>query len=198
MLMAIAARTRNSWMKRVATFVGGDAGIWRVTNTKAVAGPPLKRVDRIAVIEGNLAALPSSAKWLLRGVTTNERYTTRKERETLLSRQPAMGRPEATRAALIPVTKSESWWQLSQSERRAIFETRSGHIKVGLKYLPAIARRLYHCRDLGETFDFLTWFEYAPANVDVFEELVGILRQSEEWRYVEREIDIRLAREIST
>jgi len=184
-------------MKRVATFVGGDTGIWRVTNTKVVAGPPLKRVDRIAVIEGNLAALPNGAKWLIHGVTSNERYTTLKERKMLLSRQPALGRPEATRAALIPVTKSESWWQLSQSERRAIFESRPGHIRVGLKYLPAIARRLYHCRDLGEPFDFLTWFEYAPANVDAFEELVGILRQSEEWRYVEREIDIRLAREIS-
>ncbi len=196
--MEIAARTRNSWMKRVATFVGGDTGIWRVTKTKAVTGPPLKRFDRIEVVEDILAALPSGGKWLIRGVTSNERYTTRKEHEMLLSRQPALGRPEATRAALIPITKSESWWQLSQSERRGIFETRSGHIRIGLKYLPAIARRLYHCRDLGEPFDFLTWFEYAPANVDAFEELVSILRQSEEWRYVEREIDIRLAREIST
>lgn len=195
--MAIATRTRNSWMKRVATFVGGDTGIWRVTNTKIVAGPPLKRVNRIEVIEGYLAALPVRGKWLIRGVTSDERYTTRKERKMLLSRQPVLGRPEATLAALIPITKAESWWQLSQSERRAIFETQSGHIRVGLKYLPAIARRLYHCRDLGEPFDFLTWFEYAPANVDAFEELLGILRQSEEWRYVKREIDIRLAREIS-
>src|SRR5712691_9854593 len=93
--MAIAARTRNSWMKRVATFVGGDTGIWRVTNMKAVAGPPLKKVDRITVIEGNLAALPSGGKWLIRGFTSNEHYTTRKEREILLSRQPALGRPEA-------------------------------------------------------------------------------------------------------
>ena len=60
--MEIAPRTRNSWMKRVATFVGGDTGIWRVTKMKAVAGPPLKRVDRIAVIEGNLAALPVGGK----------------------------------------------------------------------------------------------------------------------------------------
>jgi len=88
--MAIATRTRNSWMKRVATFVGGDTGIWRVTNTKVVAGPPLKRVNRIEVIEGNLAALPSGAKWLIRGVTSNERYTTRNEHEILLSRQPAL------------------------------------------------------------------------------------------------------------
>jgi len=25
-----------------------------------------------------------------------------------------------------------------------------------------VARRLHHGRDLGESFDFLTWFEYAP------------------------------------
>src|SRR2546428_12248796 len=103
----------------------------------------------------------------------------------LLSRQPALGRSEATRATLIPVTKSESWWQLSQGERRAIFETRSGHIRVGLKYLPAIPRRLYHRRDLGDPFDFLTRFEYAPANVAAFEELVGFLRQWEERGYLE-------------
>jgi len=45
---------------------------------------------------------------------------------------------------------------------------------------------------LGEPFDFLTWFEYAPADAEVFEELVGTLRETEEWTYVEREVDIRL------
>ncbi len=63
-----------------------------------------------------------------------------------------------------------------------------------MKYLPAIARRLHHCRDLGEPFDFLTWFEYAPKHSEAFEELVGRLRETEEWVYVEREVDIRLTR----
>src|SRR5437588_10839889 len=44
---------------------------------------------------------------------------------------------------------------------------------IGLRYVPEIARRLYHCHDLGEPFDFLTWFEYAPTDGEVFEELVG-------------------------
>ena len=85
-----------------------------------------------------------------------------------------------------------TWWELTQDERRMIFEERSHHIAVGLRYLPKIARRLYHCHDLGEPFDFLTWFEYAPTDGEVFEELVGTLRETEEWTYVEREIDIRL------
>jgi hypothetical protein len=104
-----------------------------------------------------------------------------------------LGRPGATRAALIPIKKSAAWWGLAQDERRLIFEDHSHHITTGLKYLPAIARRLYHCHDLGEPFDFLTWFEYAPADAEAFDELVGNLRKSEEWAFVEREIDIRLA-----
>jgi len=39
-------------------------------------------------------------------------------------------------------------------------------------------------------------FEYAPADADAdaFEELVGRLRATEEWAYVDREVDIRLSR----
>jgi len=151
-------------------------------------------VHDLAVLEGNQAEGWTDAVWSLRGVTSYERYVHRTEREQLVARQPALGRPEATRAALIPIRKSAAWWDLPQDERRRIFEERSQHIATGLKYLPAIARRLYHCRDLGEPFDFLTWFEYAPADAEAFDELVHALRQTEEWTYIDREIDIRLVR----
>ena len=62
--------------------------------------------------------------------------------------------------------------------------------------IASLARQLYHCRDLGEPFDFLTWFEYAPAHASLFEELVAMLRTTEEWRYVEREVDMRMVREV--
>ena len=138
------------------------------------------------------------ARWVLRGTTSNERYVTRAEHDALDARQAPLGRTEATRAALIPIRKSEAWWTLPQDERRAVFEERSRHVTIGLEYLPAVARRLHHARDLGEPFDFLTWFEFAPAGALAFEELVGRLRSSEEWRYVERELDIRLSREPSS
>jgi hypothetical protein len=83
---------------------------------------------------------------------------------------------------------------LAQDERRAIFEEQSRHIGVGLEYLPAVARRLHHSRELGDPFDFLTWFEYAPEHSESFEELVRRLRDTEEWRYVDREVDVRLTR----
>ena len=176
------------------TFVGGASGSWRVVRIDAVVGDPLDRVPRVGIFDRHLESLPSGGRWLLRGVTSHERYVTRREHDLLAAKQPGLTRPEATCAALIPVKKSARWWDLAQDERRAIFEERSEHIKTGLKYLPAVARRLHHCRDLGEPFDFLTWFEYAPSDAEAFEELVGILRQSEEWSYVEREVDIRLVR----
>ena len=100
------------------------------------------------------------------------------------------------RRALISIRKSSAWWGLTQEERRQIFEDKSHHIAASLKYLPAIARQLYHCRDLGEPFDFLTWFEYAPEHAALFEDLVGELRATEEWTYVEREVDVRVMREV--
>jgi len=69
-----------------------------------------------------------------------------------------------------------------------------GGCTTGVEYLPAVARRLHHGRDLGEPFDFLTWFEFAPEHAAAFDELVLRLRETEEWTYVEREIDLRLAR----
>ncbi len=156
---------------------------------------PLPPVSRIAVIEGRDSPLPSRAAWFLRGITSYERYARRAEHEILASHQPNLGQSEATCAALIPIRKSHEWWQLSQDERRDIFEEQSHHIATGLNYLPTIARRLLHSRDFEEPFDFLTWFEYAPANARAFEELVTKLRATREWVYVDREVDIRLQRD---
>lgn len=178
---------------REFTFVGGSTGPWQITSLSVVRGEGLPAAPRLVMFEG---AAPRSAEavWVLRGVTSNERYTTSAEHEALTARQPELGRPEATEAALIPIRKVDAWWALSQDERRAIFEEGSKHIATSLAYLPAVARRLHHGRDLGEPFDFLTWFEYAPQDAAAFEELVGRLRTTEEWSYVEREVDIRLIR----
>ncbi|MFN2460758.1 MAG: chlorite dismutase family protein [Candidatus Velthaea sp.] len=180
---------------RLFGFAGGEAGPWRVAQMKVVAGDPLAHVARVNVVQGAQSA--AEAAWFLQGVTSNERYVNRSEKERLSAQQPELGRAEATFAALIPIQKTAVWWGLAQDERRSIIEERSNHVKTGLKYLPAVARRLYHCRDLGseEPFDFLTWFEYAPSDNAAFDELVAALRETEEWTYVDREIDIRLIRD---
>ena len=75
-----------------------------------------------------------------------------------------------------------------------LFGERSGHNRISLDYLPGVARRLLHCRDINESFDLLTWFEFAPIETRAFDELLRRLRGTEEWSYVEREAEIRLER----
>ena len=181
---------------RLFTFIGGKAGGWSVIEVKAVVGESLPVVERLEIVNGAGSTLPDGARWALRGVTSNERYATRVEKDQLVKKQAALGRPEATYAALIPIRKNAKWWGLTQDERRDILEDRSHHIAIGMKYLPAVARRLHHCRDLGESepFDFLTLFDFAKADAAAFDDLLAALRTTEEWKYVEREVDIRLVR----
>jgi chlorite dismutase len=177
-----------------ATFIGTRAGSWRIERCVPVVGEGLPVASHL-VVQQTLNAPSSEAAFMLRGSTGHVRYVEQAEQAALAKVTPPLARPEATRAALIPIRKKDAWWELAQDERRALLEQRSQHISVGLKYLPAIARRLYHARELGEPFDFLTWFEYAPEHANLFEELVAALRASEEWSYVEREVDLRLVRE---
>ena len=179
------------------TFRGGQSGAWRVTAISAVTGPPLAAVVSLSVVHSEAIALPllpSQTSWRLAGVASHVRYVERGEKTQLAEVQAGLGRPDATHAALIPIRKSAAWWEMTQEERRRIFEDKSHHIGASLKYLPMIARQLYHCRDLGEPFDFLTWFEYMPEHEGLFDDLVGMLRATEEWTYVEREIDLRVTR----
>ena len=181
------------------TFRGGQSGGWRVTSMARVNGETLPRVAALSVVQSEAIALPllpSPTAWRLAGVASHVRYAERAEKEQLAAVQAGLGRVEANCAALIPIRKNAAWWELTQEERRKIFEDRSHHIANSLKYLPAIARQLYHCRDLGAPFDFLTWFEYAPEHATAFEELVAMLRATEEWSYVEREVDVRVVREV--
>ena len=182
---------------RVFSFVGGEVGQWRVVSIRTVVGDALAHVERLNILAGAVPQVPEGATWLLRGLTSNERYVIRREKEQLVAKQPPLGRSQATCAALIPIRKTASWWALAQDERQRVFEESSKHVATGLRYLPAVARRLHHCRDLGENepFDFLTWFEYAPSDSAAFDELVAELRASEEWVYVDREIDIRVVRD---
>ncbi len=180
-------------VSRITSFAGGITGAWQIVSMRTIAGEPLAPAVHLCILD--TAGPPEgSESWILRGARSHERYTTRKEHDELAEKSPSLGRPDATSAALIPIRKTDAWWQLSQDERREIFEEQSDHIKIGQNYLPAVARRLYHSRDLGEPFDFLTWFEFTPGNESNFESLLKELRKTREWTYVEREIDIRLTR----
>ncbi len=179
-------------------FRGSQSGAWRVKRFAGVKGESLAPTPSLSVTQSDsiaLPILPSQSGWRLIGIPSHLRYTERTEKQQLVAVQAGLGRAEAKLAALIPIKKSAAWWELTQEERRKIFEDKSHHIASSMRFLPAIARQLYHARDLGGAFDFLTWFEYRLAHESLFEELVGMLRETEEWQYVEREVDIRVERE---
>src|SRR3989442_5128258 len=115
-------------------FVGGTSGNWSVTRCEAARGQGLARVQCLDVIEMDRPFHPACGSWALRGVTSYERYVNRKERATLTSVQSSLGRTAATRAALIPITKSHAWWDLTADERREIIEERSHHFATGIEY----------------------------------------------------------------
>ena len=168
-------------------FTGAAAGAWRIVSMRAIVGPALASAPFLS-IDASAAAV-----WTLTGIASNLRYTTATERRQLQAKQEGLGRPVSTCAALLPIRKSAAWWALAQDERRAVYE-RGGHLPIGMDYLPGVARKLYHSRDLGEAFDFLTWFEFAPDQEAAFDHMLDRLRACEEWTYVDREIDIRLER----
>jgi chlorite dismutase len=175
------------------SFVAGDRGNWRITNMQAIRGDGLDDAASIDVVTGLDPAAPA-ATWTLRGFASNVRYATRPEVTMLRAVQAPLAREEARLAALIPIKKTAAWWDMAQDERRRMFEETSRHTAIGLEYLPAVARQLLHSRDLGEPFDFLTWFEFAPEHARAFDDLLRRLRATPEWNFVDRETEIRLTR----
>jgi hypothetical protein len=176
------------------SFVASSIGSYRIERITAVRGEPLASAAMLSVQPVVTPELEASAVWKLRGSTGHVRYVEHAEKVALGRVTPPLGRAESSCAAMIPIRKTDAWWELAQDERRAIVEAKSQHIAIGLKYLPAIARRLYHSRELGEPFDFVTWFELSPEHLGAFDDLLGALRATEEWRYVEREVELRLQR----
>lgn len=174
------------------TFIGGPIGAWTIECIIPVVGDGLPVAERLDLQAGFVESTRHT--WAFRGVAGHARYVERQERTLLDAASPPLGRPDARTGVFIPMGKSPQWWALTQNERRAIFEERSHHITYSMKYLPAIARGLYHSRDLGGPFDFLAWFEFAPEYAGAFEELLRELGANEEWRYVDREIEVWVGR----
>ncbi|HEY9048149.1 MAG TPA: chlorite dismutase family protein [Ohtaekwangia sp.] len=180
----------------IFSFIGSARGSWKVQSMTTVTGRSLEYVSAIDVRAGELNLIEkSSAAWVITAALSHARYTTRKEKVELADSSLQTGNPDFDFAAMIPIKKSAEWWEMTQDERRRIFEEDSRHIRNGLAYAGIIARRLYHSKDRGEDFDFVTWFEFTSSHANAFDTLCELLRSSEEWKYVLREIDIRLVRD---
>jgi hypothetical protein len=171
-------------------YVGGTVGTWEVTQFTTRQGEPLAPVPRIDIINGQLGRPAISTSWILSGLVRNTRYVSREE----FPLPGRVGSREPTCAALIPIRRSMEWWQLGHQVRREIQQTPSVFGARGLLTLSAMIHRWQHRRDLSEQFDGVTWFEYEARDSAAFDDLLADWRASEEWKFVDRECDIRLVR----
>ncbi|MEY4270979.1 MAG: hypothetical protein RLZZ58_2195 [Pseudomonadota bacterium] len=182
---AASLRGTRTWFH-----AGGHIGPWRVTRIVGVKGETVAHADFLTKSHDPLHA---GASWSLSGTASSLRYTTADERAQLIAANEGADDICRDCAVLIPIRKSERWWALAQDERRDIY-ARSHHMEIGLDYLPAIARQLFHCRDLGGDFDFLTWFEFSKVAEPAFSALLERLRATPEWAFVAHETEIWLAK----
>lgn len=95
---------------RLFTFIGGETGAWRITRMETITGDSIPAASRLESIPGRVTEQPQGTQWLFHGITSNERYVVREEKNHLVAKQPKLGRSQARCAALIPVRKSASWW----------------------------------------------------------------------------------------
>jgi hypothetical protein len=103
--------------KRSFSFMGGDTGTWRVSEMRTLAGDPLPAAKKLTIASDPVTPADPRAAWVLRGITSNERYVVREERSQIVAKLLSLGRPEATCGALIAIRKNEAWWALTQDER---------------------------------------------------------------------------------
>ncbi len=175
---------------------------YEVTRVKPIIGE-----DRLD-IPSNLLRLESSSPLtspdqipthLFRGVTQHLHYTDASQRKELLAQAtPEFAPSPQTVTVIIPIRKSQAWWDLPQDERIADYRKTAkteGHTAIGLPYVQHIFRKLYHCRYLESAngFDFITYFEFQVEHTDEFLHLLQSLRNlnvNPEWAYVESEIEI--------
>ena len=159
-------------------FVAGFEGLWLIEGMTAPVGEPLPPAARLAVVDGAAVEI-AEGRWVLRGVVAGQGEDARAD-------QLPLGRSDARCAALLAVRMSPAWWERAEEDRRAL----SANIEHG----PAISRRIHRARDRDEPFDVLTWFEFAPDLQSALNDVVARLRDSEEWSYVERDVELRMIR----
>lgn len=100
---------------RVWYFVCSDDGDWEIGSKTSIRGDdPLPSTAKYVTIQ-SAAIVPKnsdpsiSAAWVLRGVTSNERYVTKEEKAGLVAKQAGIGRESCRHAAVILIRKSPAW-----------------------------------------------------------------------------------------
>ena len=136
----------------------------------------------------------------LEGASRNPRYSSAEMASYAYKGAPPRRSGRSTRNAIIlPLRKTEEWWQKSVLERHGYFYPHidpasaspvKGHALAAEKGIASLFRRVYHNPDgyqRPQEFDFITYFECDDEGLPVFEDVMTSLRDSEqnpEWRFV--------------
>ena len=130
------------------------------------------------------------------GVTGQLNYTDTATLQRLKDQAPTRGTGrDQPNAVVLPLSKTAEWWGLPQEKREQYFfkhpevfsPQQLGHNAIGFKYINKIFRKLYHSRFTGGDQDFITYFEFADTNAEIFDQLLGGLRDvalNPEWKFV--------------
>jgi hypothetical protein len=137
----------------------------------------------------------------LDGAERPTRYTSAEMQK--FAYKPALSRQSgrvARNAVILPMSKTAEWWDKSALERHTYFYPHhegasgcpvKGHARSAEAGITKVFRRLYHNPDgylRSNEFDFITYFECADENLEVFDEMCRALRdqrQNPEWKYVQ-------------
>jgi hypothetical protein len=107
--------------------------------------------------------------------------------------------PAMPNAFLVPMSKTAAWWAKDWMERHTYFLPRydddgrmisAGHALASAAGIPCLLRRTYkHPTEPAPegTYDFVTYFECADADVPTFHAVCAALRdvaQNPEWKFV--------------
>lgn len=102
-------------------------------------------------------------------------------------------------AFIVPMSKTAEWWKKDWMERHTYFLPRyddagtmksQGHALAAARGIPCLLRRTYQSLDQPAAdgdFDFITYFECADADIPVFHDVCGALRdvtRNPEWAFV--------------
>ena len=202
------AGANETTLSPVTTRRGGRLSRYRVRDVVAVRGEAPANLAQgwsVVRIEGSVpiseeSFSPGVASVIqYHGVTQHLQYTSDAQRQELDGLSiPELEPSNHTTAVLIPIGKSEAWWNLAQDQRQIHFQktdAHKGHTAIGLKYVDRVFRKLYHSRYLhaGLDYDFLTYFEFEDAYERDFRTLLAELRDTggnPEWAYVDLEFEI--------
>jgi hypothetical protein len=149
--------------------------------------------------EASRLLAPARAR-VLAGVIGTKNYTGAAMNNWAYARavvqQPGAAMPNAF---LVPMSKTAEWWRLDWMQRHTYFLPRydeqgrmlsEGHALAAAEGIPCMLRRTYrHPVEPAPdgTYDFITYFECADADVPTFHKVCAALRdvaRNPEWRFV--------------